>query len=167
VNHSSTKSTLSCDKPRAGAGKYLTFTLNAQEYGLPILKVREIIQYLHVTPVPGAPASVSGVINLRGQVIAVTDLRRALGMPAAERSGKMCIIIVDIARAAGTARAGLLVDSVCEVLNIPAENVEEAAVLGATAPPAHLMGLARIGDSVRILLDVDHLPGSENSNERG
>ncbi len=145
----------------AAAGKYLTFTLGSEEYGLPILKVREIIQYLHVTPVPGAAANVGGVINLRGQVIAVTDLRQVFGMTPAARSDKTCIIIVEIARAAGTVKTGLLVDSVCEVLTIPAQDVEEAPALGAAAPPSYILGIARSGQSVKVLLDADHLFASE------
>lgn len=161
MNHSSTASVISDGKAQAAAGKYLTFTLGSEEYGLPILKVREIIQYLHVTPVPGAAANVGGVINLRGQVIAVTDLRRVFGMAHSERSEKTCIIIVEIARGSATLRTGLLVDSVCEVLAIPAEDVEEAPALGAAAAPAYILGIARSGQAVKVLLDADHLFASE------
>lgn len=162
MNHAATASIASSERPQTGGGKYLTFKLGPEEYGLPILKVLEIIGYVHMTPVPGAPGNVGGVINLRGQVIAVTDLRRAFGMSPAERSEKTCIIIVEIARGSGAVRAGLLVDSVCEVLNLRDEDVEQTPALGATAAPDYLLGIARSGQSVKILLDVDHLPGSEN-----
>jgi purine-binding chemotaxis protein CheW len=93
-------------------GKYLTFSLAGEEYGIGILKIREIIGMMPITSVPETPAFVKGVINLRGKVIPVVDLRRRFGMPTMDYTERTCIIVVEIAGPAGTVSMGVVVDSV-------------------------------------------------------
>lgn len=145
------------------AGKYLTFALGAEEYGLEILKVREIIGCMEVTAVPRAAAFVRGVINLRGQVISVIDLRARFAMPAAPRTEQTCIIVVEISRAGRRVCAGLLVDRVSEVLSIPAENIEDPPAFAASVDSGFLLGLAKVGSSVKILLDLEMVMNREQS----
>ena len=104
-------------------GKYLTFALGQEEYGLEILKVREIIGYMDITAVPQTPDYVKGVINLRGQVIPVIDLRRKFGMEPAEPTEQTCIIVVEISHAEGAISTGIVVDRVSEVLDITADQI--------------------------------------------
>src|ERR1700759_4745255 len=114
------------DATAAKGGKYLTFALGKEEYGLEILKVREIIGYMDITAVPRTPSYVRGVINLRGQVISVVDLRAKFDMDRAERTEQTCIIVVEINRDGRKLNTGIVVDKVSEVLNIASEAVEEA-----------------------------------------
>src|SRR5579884_987948 len=108
------------DVPATGAAaKYLTFKLGKEEYGLEILKVREIIGYMEVTPVPRTPAYVKGVINLRGQVIPVVDLRAKFQMPAVDATQTTCVIVVESLQDDRRISMGVVVDAVCEVVNIP------------------------------------------------
>ncbi|MBN2124837.1 MAG: purine-binding chemotaxis protein CheW, partial [Deltaproteobacteria bacterium] len=107
-------------------GKYLTFTLDNREYGIGILKIKEIIGMMPITPVPRTPDFVKGVINLRGKVIPVLDLRLRFGMESMEYSDRTCIIVVEIAGKAGRVMIGIVVDSVSEVLNIKGEDIEDA-----------------------------------------
>ena len=136
-------------------GKYLTFALGREEYGLPILKVREIIGYIDVTAVPGTPAYVKGVSNLRGQVISVVDLRTRFGMPPAQRTEQTCIIVVDIQREGRRLNTGVIVDRVSEVLSIPADAIEDTPTLGASVDTSFILGIGKIGQGVKILLDID------------
>jgi purine-binding chemotaxis protein CheW len=136
-------------------GKYLTFAIANEEYGLEILKVREIIGYMDITPVPQTPAYVKGVINLRGQVIPVIDLRSKLGMPTAEVTEETCIIVVEVTRNGQRNDTGIVVDRVQEVLYITAEQIQETPEFGATIDTDFILGLGKIGKSVKILLDID------------
>src|SRR5262245_63596730 len=102
----------------ASAGKYLTFTLGREEYGLPVLTVREIIKVMDITQVPQVPEHVLGVINLRGKVIPVIDLRRKFGFAATDHSERTCIVVVDVDLATTRVMMGVVVDSVSEVLNV-------------------------------------------------
>ena len=138
-------------------GKYLTFALASEEYGLEILKVREIIGYIDVTAVPQTPAYVKGVINLRGQVIPVVDLRAKFGMEHAEVTDQTCIIVVEIAHGARTFSTGIVVDGVQEVLDIAGADIEEAPQFGAAVDTDFILGMGKIGDSVKILLDIDRV----------
>lgn len=135
-------------------GKYLTFALANEEYGLEILKVREIIGYIDVTAVPQTPHHVKGVINLRGQVIPVIDLRAKFGMETTEVTEQTCIIVVEIAHDGRTFSTGIAVDRVQEVLDIAGESIEDAPQFGAVETD-FILGMAKIGDSVKILLDID------------
>jgi len=136
-------------------GKYLTFALGHEEYGLEILKVREIIGYMDITAVPQTPAHVKGVINLRGRVIPVVDLRAKFGMETADVTEQTCIIVVEIAQAGRKFSTGIIVDRVQEVLDISARDIEEAPQFGGSVTTDFILGMAKIADSVKILLDID------------
>ncbi len=136
-------------------GKYLTFSLAAEEYGLEILKVREIIGYMDITAVPQTPSHVRGVINLRGQVIPVIDLRGKFGMESTERTDQTCIIVVEICQGNCTFSTGIVVDHVQEVLDIAGHDIEEAPQFGSAVDTNFILGMGKIGDTVKILLDID------------
>src|SRR5215470_14441208 len=111
-------------------GKFLTFTLGNEEYGVPVLKVREIIKVMDITQVPQVPDYVLGVINLRGKVIPVIDLRRKFGFLAMEHTERTCIIVVDVDLAQMRVMMGVVVDSVSEVLNVTDTEIEETPEFG-------------------------------------
>lgn len=134
----------------AGAGKYLTFFLGAEEYGMEILAVHEIIGVLPITRVPRTPPFVRGVINLRGRVITILDLRLKFDLPAADPGPTSCIIVV----AAHAAHVGLLVDRVSEVADIGAGDIEPPPSLGAGVHTDYLVGIAKSASRVRLLLDI-------------
>ena len=136
-------------------GKYLTFALGQEEYGLEILKVREIIGYMEITAVPQTPAYVKGVINLRGQVIPVIDLRAKFGMETTEITEETCIIVVEAGQDGRSFSTGIVVDHVEEVLDIAGEDIEEAPQFGSAVNTDFILGMGKIGDSVKILLDID------------
>jgi len=136
-------------------GKYLTFSLEEEEYGIAIVKVKEITQMLNVTPVPHTPNYVKGVVNLRGKVIPVMDLRVRFNMPEIEYTDRTCIIVVEIYADDELIQVGNVVDSVTEVLNVTEENIDETPTFGAKVDTEFILGLANIEGSVKILLDVD------------
>ena len=145
------------EKSTTKGGKYLTFALGKEEYGLEILKVREIIGYMEITAVPRTPGYVKGVINLRGQVISVVDLRAKFGMEAAQRTDETCIIVVEIKGDGRKLSTGIIVDRVSEVLNIPGEYIEEPPTFGASVATDFILGMGKIGQAVKILLDIDRV----------
>ncbi len=148
------------------AGKYLTFKLAEEEYGLEILKVQEIIQMQAVTHVPRTPDYVRGVINLRGKVIPVIDLRAKFGLDASEDTEKTCIIVVQIDHGtAGIITMGIIIDEVKEVLDILAENIEETPSFGASINTEFILGMGKIGTSVKILLDIDKVMSVKEVSE--
>ncbi len=153
------KSTMGAGSSREG--KYLTFALSDEEYGIGILKVKEIIGMMPVTSVPQAPHFVRGVINLRGKVIPVTDLRLKFGLSEAEYTDKTCIIVVEIKTASGQVQMGIVVDSVSEVLNIKGEEIEDTPSFGAAADTDYILGMAKMEGGVKILLDIDRVLQSE------
>jgi len=132
-------------------GKYLTFVLGNEEYGLEILKVREIIGMMDITSVPQTPKFVKGVINLRGKVIPIVDLRLKFSMPEAEYTKETCIIVVDIKGIF----VGIVVDTVKEVLDIKEEDIEETRALGSTVNTDFMLGMAKVKGAVKILLDIE------------
>jgi purine-binding chemotaxis protein CheW len=137
-------------------GKYLTFGLGSEEYGLEILKVKEIIGVMNITSVPQTPKYVKGVINLRGKVIPVIDLRLKFGMDAMEYTDRTCIIVVDIAGKAGKKTVmGIVVDSVSEVLNIKGEEIEDTPTFGVSLETDYILGMAKVKGGVKILLDIN------------
>lgn len=144
-------------------GKYLTFALAREEYGLEILKVREIIGYMEITAVPQTPHYVKGVINLRGQVIPVVDLRTKFGMETAEVTEQTCIIVVEITQAGRKFNTGIIVDRVQEVLDIAGKDIEEAPQFGGAVDTDFILGMAKIGESVKILLDIDKVLAGADS----
>jgi len=137
------------------AGKYLTFKLADEEYGLEILKVREIIGLLPITGLPRTPVFVRGVINLRGKVIPVIDLRRKFELEPAADTDQTCIIVVDVAGQFGSVQIGILVDSVSEVLDIKGEEIEEPPAFGSSVDTAFILGMAKAKGSVKILLNIE------------
>lgn len=139
----------------SAAGKYLTFKLQAESYGLGILKVQEIIGIMPVTRVPRTPAFTRGVINLRGKVIPVLDLRLKFGMPGTEDTERTCIIVVQVVRGDGPVTMGLIVDEVSEVIDIAASQIEPPPSLGANVDTEFILGMGKVGDKVVMLLDVD------------
>ena len=143
-------------------GKYLTFALGPEEYGLEILKVREIIGYMEITAVPQTPQHVKGVINLRGQVIPVIDLRTKFGMETAEITEESCIIVVEISQGSRSFSTGIVVDHVQEVLDIDGQDIEEAPQFGSSVDTNFILGMGKIGDTVKILLDIDKVLGGED-----
>ncbi len=145
-------------------GKYLTFALAHEEYGLEILKVREIIGYMDITAVPQTPHHVKGVINLRGQVIPVIDLRAKFGMETADVTEETCIIVVEISQGDHTFSTGIVVDHVQEVLDIAGGDIEEAPQFGSSVNTDFILGMGKIGESVKILLDIDRVLGGEDFN---
>jgi len=143
-------------------GKYLTFTLGQEEYGLEILKVREIIGYMEITAVPRTPDYVEGVINLRGQVIPVIDLRCRFGMESVGQTEATCIIVVEISHGEGAISTGIVVDQVSEVLDITGKQIEVAPEFGGSVDTDFILGMGKIGDSVKILLDIDKVLNGED-----
>lgn len=138
-------------------GKYLTFTLADQDYGIGILKVKEIIGLMPITSVPRTPEYVKGVVNLRGKVIPVVDLRLRFGMQKVECTERTCIVVVEIATSSGTLLMGTVVDSVSEVLSIKGEDVEETPTFGTQLDTDYILGMAKLENGVKILLDIDRV----------
>lgn len=139
--------------------KFLTFALADEEYCVPVLKVREIIQMMDVTSVPHVARYMRGVINLRGKVIPVIDLRTRLGLPAQPDTAQTCIIVVEVAAAAAVALTGIVVDAVSDVLSIPEQDIEEVPDFGGRADAACIRGMAKFRDRVKIVLDLDVVLG--------
>ncbi len=155
------------DNPEVGAiqadhdtenhgGKYLTFKLANEEYGVEILKVREINGLMDITTVPQMPAYMKGVINLRGKVIPVVDLRLKFGIEEIGHTEETCIIVVNVGK-----EIGIMVDTVSEVLNVSNENIEPAPTLGTSADTSFILGMGKVEDQVKILLDIDRVLTSE------
>ncbi|MFB3924427.1 MAG: chemotaxis protein CheW [Syntrophales bacterium] len=143
-------------------GKYLTFGLGGEEYGLEILKVKEIIGIMNITSVPQTPKYVKGVINLRGKVIPVIDLRLKFGMEHLEYNERTCIIVIDIQSKSGNkVIMGIVVDSVSEVLNIKGEEIEATPTFGVKLNTDYILGMAKVKGTVKILLDIDKVLTSD------
>lgn len=137
------------------AGKYLTFLLAGEEYGVPVLKVREIMRMLEVTPVPQAPPHVRGVINLRGKVIPVVDLRIRFGFPPGEYDERTCIVVMDVALQASTIMMGVVVDAVSDAITVARDEIEETPEFGDRVNTDFIRGVAKVRGAVRFLLDLD------------
>lgn len=143
------------------AGKYLTFVLSGEEYGIEILKVREIIGLMDITSVPRMPNFVDGVINLRGKVIPVIDLRTKFNIERVTKTSETCIIVVDV----NGHQMGVVVDKVSEVLDIPAQDIEDPPSLGITVDNSFILGMGKSKGRVKILLNIDRvLSQSENES---
>jgi purine-binding chemotaxis protein CheW len=140
------------------AGKYLTFFLGRESYGLPVIKVREIIRFVVPTHVPQMPEHVVGVINLRGKIIPVVNLRRKFGLSASETSERTCTVVVQIRSIANTtALIGLVVDGVEEVVQVSAQDIETAPEFGPGAETDHILGMAKVKGAIKTLLDLDRV----------
>lgn len=138
-------------RARGDAERFLTFTIAGELHAMPILAVREILRMMRVTPLPGAPAHVRGIVNLRGMVIPVVDMRARFGLPQVPDTKRTCIIVVQVEGGDGTRPTGLVVDQVDEVLSIPADGIEP--------PPGitnqrDLSGIAKARDRVILIVDV-------------
>ncbi|MBN1546800.1 MAG: purine-binding chemotaxis protein CheW [Syntrophaceae bacterium] len=142
-------------------GKYLTFSLAGEEYGIGILKVKEIIGMMSITMVPQTPVYLKGVINLRGKVIPVVDLRIKFGMDPIEYNERTCIIVVEISGEGRTVHMGIVVDSVSEVLNIKAADIEETPNFGTQLNTEYILGMAKSAGGIKILLDIDRVLSAE------
>src|SRR2546423_12790425 len=142
------------------AGKYLTFQLGNEEFGIRVLKVREIMGIQEITAVPQTPAHVKGVINLRGKVVPVTDLRLKFGVSATEYTQRTCIIVTQVPGEAGPVLIGVVVDAVSEVLNLTAAEIEDTPDFGEAVSTVYLLGMAQAKGKVKILLDIDKVLSS-------
>jgi len=152
--------TVDIDSKSGGlSGKYLTFSLGNEEYGVDIMKVREIIGIMEITAVPHTPEYIKGVINLRGRVIPVLELRLRFGMDSKEYDDRTCIIVVEVSGVNGQIMIGMLVDSVSEVVNIDENEIEPPPDFGTTAEAESILGMGKIKGAVKILLDVDQVVG--------
>jgi purine-binding chemotaxis protein CheW len=144
------------------AGKYLSFALGGESYAIPVLKVREIIRLTNITAVPQMPAHIRGVINLRGKIIPVMDLRLRFGFAGAANTEKNCIVVVQVKNPAGQSTAmGLLVDAVEEVAQFGAADIEETPDFGAQVDTQYIMGMAKVKGVVKALLDIERVVGGE------
>ncbi len=143
-------------------GKYLTFSMANEEYGIGILKIKEIIGMMPITTVPQTPEFVKGVINLRGKVIPVVDLRMRFGMEAIDYTDRTCIIVVEIDGSAVTVQIGIVVDAVSEVLNIKAEEIEDTPTFGTKLNTDYILGMAKMEGGVKILLEIDKVLSSDD-----
>ncbi len=142
-------------------GTYLTFRLMDEEYGIIILDVKEIIGMMEVTPIPKTPGFVKGVINLRGKVIPVIDLRMKFGLESVAYDERTCIIVVEVPSHQGITALGLVVDAVNDVAHIKEEDVEDTPSFGMDLDTKFIVGMAKSDDHVRILLDIAKVVGQE------
>lgn len=146
------------------AGKYLTFKLGSEEYGVEVLRVQEIMKMVDVTRVPRTPAFVSGVINLRGKVVSVVDLRMKFGMKPTEVTDLTCIIVLQVPREDRTVIMGIMVDEVSEVQVINAGQIEDRPA-GARVNTEFILGMAKSEKGVKILLDIQRILSEEDLND--
>ena len=137
--------------------QYLTFMLEDEVYALEIAKVREVLDFTKITKVPQTPDFMKGVINLRGKVIPVVDLRMKFGMEAIDYDERTCIIVLEIGSPGATVQIGIVVDTVSEVLNIKGDDIEETPHFGTALDTGYILGMAKSEDSVKILLDIDKI----------
>ncbi len=145
----------------ARESKYLTFSLAEEEYGIGILKIKEIIGMMPITTVPQTPDFVKGVINLRGKVIPVIDLRLRFEMDCIEYNERTCIIVVEIMGQNGTIQLGIVVDAVSEVINVLADDIEDTPAFGTKLDTEYILGMAKMEGGVKILLDIDRVLNAE------
>ena len=152
----------------AKPGKYLTFILGHESYGVPVLKVREIIRLCAITVVPNMAQHIKGVINLRGKIIPVVDLRLTFRLAAIQDNDRTCIVVVEVHLASGVAALmGLIVDGVEEVVNIPQNEIEPTPDFGTTIDTEYILGMAKIKGTVKTLLDIDCVLAAETLHQVG
>ena len=148
--------------PASLAGKYLTFTLGRESYGIGVLKVREIIRIMDVTSVPQMPPYIKGVVNLRGKVVPVVDLRIKFELADVGTTERTCIVVAQLRTASGgSALIGFIVDGVEEVVNIAPEDLEPTPDFGTALDTQYILGMAKIKGRVKTLLDMDRLISAE------
>ncbi len=154
---SKTASALALLDSNGRAGKYLIFHLGDEEFGTEVLKVREIMGMQDITQVPRTPAFVRGVINLRGKVIPVVDLRLKFGLPPADYTQRTCIIVIRTQQGEDDLMIGMIVDGVADVLTLAEADIEDTPDFGTGCAAAYLKGMAKIKGKVKILLDIDQV----------
>lgn len=137
------------------AGKYLTFTLGKEEFGIQVLRVKEIMGVQDITAVPGTPAHLKGVLNLRGKIIPVVDLRLKFSLPNAPFTQTTCIVVVQVTQSSEQAMIGLIVDGVSEVLNLSGAEIEDAPDFGEGIETPFVLGIAKTKTGVKILLKIE------------
>lgn len=143
---------------KAKPGRYLTFTLGRESYGLPVLFVREIIRICPITPVPRMPAYIRGVINLRGKVVPILDLRAKFGLAATAESERACIVVVQLGDSpAHLTLMGAIVDAVEEVVQLNAPEIEGAPDFGGSPDTHYILGIAKVRGTVKTLLDLQRI----------
>ena len=143
------------------AGKYLTFMIGKEEFGVGVLKVREIMGIQDITEVPRTPPYLKGVINLRGKVIPVIDLRLKFGLPAIDYTQRTCIIVVQVKGRSTSLLMGIVVDEVSEVLTMAPGDIEDTPDFGANVATTYILGMAKIKGKVKILLDINEVLTSQ------
>jgi purine-binding chemotaxis protein CheW len=149
------------------AGKYLAFRLGKEDFAIQVLKVREIVGIQDITAVPQMPTYVKGVINLRGKVIPVVDLRLKFGLQEREYTLRTCIIVVQVKSAGVSVQTGVIVDEVSEVLNIVSAEIEDTPDFGEDVETPYLMGVAKVKGSVKMLLEIDQVLASSETMALG
>ncbi len=142
----------------------VTFRIGEEEFAIPILSVEEIIRIVEITRLPNVPPFVEGVINLRGRVIPVIDLRKRFGLETRERDERSRILIVTLGNGREEKTVGLIVDSVSEVLRLPEENFEPISGIGTQISAEYIKGIGKVGDRLIILLDVERILSSEEKD---
>jgi len=142
---------------RTAGGKFLTFGLAGEVYGLEILTVQEIIGLMDVARVPQVPRYVRGVINLRGRIITVVDLRLKFGLDAQEDTDKTCIVVVQVGEGDRRMTLGIIVDEVREVVDISADQIEPPPSFGSAIDTSFLLGMGKLDQRVAMLLDIDRI----------
>ena len=145
------------------AGKYVTFVLGDEEYAVPVLNVREIIKVMDITSVPQLPPYVKGVINLRGKVIPVIDMRLKFGMAAKDYSDRTCIVVVEVAVRNSPVLMGVIVDAVSDVMSISADDLAETPDFDGSRTEGWVEALAQVKGRVKILLNLDRMLGSDGT----
>jgi len=152
---------LSCERK---TGKYLTFSIAKEDYGISIMKVKEIIEVMPVTPMPQTPPYVKGVINLRGKIIPVADLRTKLGIRESEYTDRSCIVILETTKDERTVLIGMVVDSVSEVLHIKGADIEDVNDFLLNLNRGCVLGMAKMASGIKMILDVDTVLGDVDIN---
>jgi len=145
------------DSAKSISGKYLTFLLGGDHYGVEIMKIKEIIGMIPITTLPGTPPYVKGIINLRGNVIPVIDLRAKFGLAGKNATERTCIVVTEISKGEGIVLWGFIVDSVAEVINIPADDIDHAPSFGTAAGRENISGIAKRDKKILILLDIERV----------
>jgi purine-binding chemotaxis protein CheW len=162
VTMTTTANDIAAAQADARAGKYLTFQLANEEFGIRVLKVREIMGIQEITAVPQTPAHIKGVINLRGKVVPVVDLRLKFGVAAADYTQRTCIIVTQVQGENGPVMMGIVVDGVSEVLNLTGAEIEDTPDFGEEISGGYILGMAKVKDKVKILLDIDRVLSTQD-----
>jgi purine-binding chemotaxis protein CheW len=142
-------------------GKFLTFLLGGEEYGIPIHRIKEIIGIMDITSIPRSPAFIKGVINLRGKIIPVMDLRLKFEMDRKEYTQRTCIIVVELEAHGETRLMGIVVDTVSEVVNIQKNDIELPPQYGSLVDTTFLTGMGKVKGKVVLLLDIEKVLSNE------